>query len=111
MKKKIKLPIYYGNITILITKNIINDSKNHFNLDIDEYVEAYTYKNKPHDYILCFKKNIDLYNVVHEIVHLVNFIYEDHSIKLSKTNDEHQAYLSGYLFKKINKILNEAKEV
>ena len=106
MKKyKIKLPIYYGKITLLISKNLIFDSNHFLNINISEGIEAYSYKKEAHNYIIGIKKNGGLYNIVHEIVHIVNFIYEDHNIKLSKSNDEHQAYLTGYLFNEIYKKL------
>ena len=106
MKKyKIELPIYYGRITLLISKNLNFDTNHYLNINISEGIEAYSYKKKEHNYIIGIKKDVELYNIVHEIVHIVNFIYEDHGIKLSKSNDEHQAYLTGYLFNEIFKLL------
>lgn len=105
MKKyKIELPIYYGKITVYID-NEIELIGEKIGVDISEHVECFCYRKEPHNYIIGLKENIFYYNIVHEVVHLVNFIYEDHHIKLSKSNDEPQAYLTGYLFDEIFKKL------
>lgn len=101
---KFDLPIYYGTIIISKGKNLKKVAKE-YNLKIDENIEAFTYRIEQHNYVIGVKKNVELYNIIHEVVHLVNFIYEDHNIKLSKSNDEHQAYLTGYLFNEIYKRL------
>lgn len=101
---KFDLPIYYGTVAICIGKNHKKVAKE-YNFKIDKNIEAFTYRVEPHNYVIGVKKNVELYNIVHEVVHLVNFIYEDHNIKLSKSNDEHQAYLTGYLFNEIFKLL------
>lgn len=101
---KFDLPIYYGTITISKGKKLKKVAKE-YNLKIDENIEAFTYRIEQHNYVIGVKKDVELYNIVHEIAHLVNFIYEDHNIKLSKSNDEHQAYLMGYLFNEIYKRL------
>ncbi len=105
MKKfKIELPIYYGTVKIYIDNEIELIGKK-IGVDITDGIECFCYRKQPHNYIIGLKENIFYYNIVHEVVHLVNFIYEDHNIKLSKSNDEHQAYLTGYLFNEIYKKL------
>ena len=101
---KIELPIYYGQISIYINNDIELIGKE-LNIDIEDGIECFAYKKEPHNYFIGLKENIFYYNIVHEVVHLVNFIYQDHNIKLSKSNDEHQAYLTGYLFNEIFKLL------
>ena len=103
--KHIKLPIYYGTLTIIHC-----DSWNeleYYNVPfVDEQIEQFCYKKIEHEYYLCFKtKNVAAMS--HEIVHLVNFIYLDHNIKKSRKNDEHEAYLFSWLFKKVFKFLKE----
>ena len=103
--KHIKLPIYYGTLTIIHC-----DSWKELDLDIevDERVGEFCYKKTEHEYYLCFKtKNAAA--ITHEIVHLVNFIYLDHSIKKSRTNDEPEAYLFAWLFNKVFKFIKQCK--
>lgn len=103
-RNKIELPIYYGFVEIIKCKNY-NKINKELNIDVDNSIEAFAYKKQPHDYVVCFKNTKDISLIVHEVVHLVNFIYEDHVIKLSKSNDEPQAYLTQYLFSEIYKKL------
>ena len=43
--------------------------------------------------------------IAHEIVHVINYIYLDCGIELDRVNDENQAYLTGWLFEEIEKII------
>jgi hypothetical protein len=45
--------------------------------------------------------------IAHEIVHLKNYIYQDCAMELDRYNDEPEAYLTGWLFLKINNFLNK----
>lgn len=45
--------------------------------------------------------------IAHEIVHIINYIYLDIGIHLDRENDEHQAYLTGWLFNEIEKFINQ----
>jgi hypothetical protein len=108
-RHKIELPIYYGFIEIISCKNY-NKINKELGINVDNNIQAFAYKKEPHNYVVCFSDNKDLSIIVHEVVHLVNFIYEDHSMKLSKTNDEFQAYLTQYLFSEIVSKINKAAE-
>jgi hypothetical protein len=44
--------------------------------------------------------------IVHETVHLVNMIFQHTGIRPDLNNDELQAYLTGFIFDKINKYVN-----
>ena len=97
--KKIKLPIYYGTVTIIYAKKW-SEIYDIIGIEVDERHAEFCFKKTEHEYYLCFKTK-DLPQIAHEIVHLVNFIYLDSNIKKSRTNDEPEAYLFAYLFKKV----------
>ena len=99
-RHKIELPIYHGFVEVISCNNY-NKINKELGLNVDNSSTAFAYRKAPHNYVLCFAVKNDLSIIVHEVVHLVNFIYEDHNIQLSKTNDEPQAYLTQYLFNQI----------
>jgi hypothetical protein len=106
--KTFKLPIFYGKVTI-IKCDSWKEIYEYYDLDISESIEAFCYKKTEHDYYICLKTN-NLSQIAHEIVHLVNFIYIDSNIRKSRTNDEAEAYLFAYLFKKVVKFLKDEKK-
>lgn len=64
--------------------------------------------NHPTDgiYVVFDKDILSTSMVVHELVHIINEIYINCGIKLSRTNDEHQAYLTQFIYEEVCKILN-----
>lgn len=109
--KEIEIPIFFGTLQIVVTNNFKKAVKklkiNIGDYEVDNY-SAFTYKDS--------RNNVDLYRVfitkgvktsvvVHESVHIVNFIFKNTGIELSLTNDETQAYLTGWIFEQIDKQL------
>ncbi len=110
MKSKFKLQILHGTVTVVDSKDLSKIAKEH-NVQFRDSVECYdafvfqSEKNRL-EYFICFeKKYISFSNISHEIVHLINAIYIDHGIFQDEKNDEWTAYFSGWLTKKICKIL------
>lgn len=64
-------------------------------------------KDKYRHYVVAFTDADHLSNIAHEIVHLKNHIYLDCAMELDRYNDEPEAYLTGWLFDKINNFLNK----
>lgn len=86
-----KVPIYNINIKVKL-KNKIKD------------YDAYVYK-KNNIIHAVFRKNVDDSIIVHECIHIVNFIFKISNVYLDVDNDETQAYLTQYIFKELKKII------
>ena len=57
-------------------------------------------------YVVAFTDKHHISNIVHEIVHIKNNIFVDCAMEVDRFNDEPEAYLSGWLYDKIDKFLN-----
>jgi hypothetical protein len=104
--KKFDIPIYQCKLTIILDKDLSYVEKKYKTKSLSNY-GAITMRvpNKFSEYIIAFEYTQGTI-IAHEIVHLKNYIYQDKGIELDRYNDEHEAYLIGYLFDIINKFLN-----
>lgn len=99
-KKTIKIPLYYGDLTIIKAKKLSSVGK----------YEAVVWRDETKKYL---KLNVAFANkttadvIAHETVHLVNHVFIHTGIKLEPYNDEAQAYLTGWFVKKITKFLKK----
>lgn len=103
--KIIKIPILFGKIKVIYT----TDTAYVLRL----YKKPLKYKDRTafvfrHEdfYVACFSVK-DLNIIVHESVHIVNYIFEDTHIKPDVKNDELQAYLTAWVFDEINNFINK----
>lgn len=105
-KKTIDIPIYQCKLTIILDKDLSYITKKYKTIDLSNY-GAVTMRipNKHSEYIIAFEYSEGSI-IAHEIIHLVNYIFKDRGVKLDIKNDESQAYLTGWLFKEIDKFLN-----
>jgi len=108
-KKTIKIPIYCGKLTIVIDKDL-SWVENRFKTPSLKNYGAVTLKDesKYRHYVVAFEYSTGSI-IAHEIVHIINYIYLDCGIHLDRDNDEHQAYLTGWLFDEIDKFINNKK--
>jgi hypothetical protein len=106
IKKTIDIPIYQCKLTIILDKDLSYVEKKYRTKSLSNY-GAITMRvpNKFTEYIMAFEYSEGTI-IAHEIVHLKNYIYQDRGIELDKFNDEPEAYLTGWLFKQVQKILN-----
>lgn len=104
-KTKIKVPVYDRVVYVIHATNMDKVTKK---FDLRPGAEKYD--------AFCFRKDDFIYAVfqtkkphiiAHECVHLVNMIFDDVNAELDLRNDEPQAYLTGFLFKKIYKSLHK----
>lgn len=108
MKSKIiSIPIYCGKLTIIFDKNLKYVEEKFKTPPLENY-GAVTLKDesKYRHYVVAF----EYYSgsiIAHEIVHIINYIFTDCGIHLDRDNDEHQAYLTGWLFEKIDEFLKK----
>lgn len=106
-KTTIDIPIYQCKLTIILDKDLSYVEKKYRTKSLSDY-GAVTMRvhNKFSEYVMAFEYAEGTI-IAHEIVHLKNLIYQDRCIKLDKHNDEHEAYLVGWLFKQIDNFLNK----
>lgn len=48
-----------------------------------------------------------LHHLAHECIHVINVIYKQKGIQPQRDNDEHEAYLMGFLFQKIEALIRK----
>lgn len=106
--KTIKIPIYYGKLTICIDKDLKWIEKKYKTRSLEDF-GAVTFKDetKYRHYIVAFTDSKHLSNIAHEIVHLKNHIYQDCAMELDRFNDEPEAYLTGWLFDEIYSFIKD----
>jgi len=109
MKKKLKIPIYFGDLLLIQTNNFEKVEKK-YNIsglqNSDACVYPIPYSNGYTKYLMLFNKDVTPSIVAHEAVHAVNFIFRDRDIELDVINDEPQAYLLGWIVKQCHNYLN-----
>lgn len=103
-EKKIKIPLYFSNLTVIQTNNFKKLEKK---FDIDYYQDGYsaiTLKRNG-NVIVAFKKKTNASIIAHESVHICNHIFKNVGIQPCLDNDEAFAYLLGWIVKKIHKTI------
>lgn len=108
--KKIDIPIYYGSLIIVVSDKYPDVAKK-FGLseDVDRF-GAFVWTRQDSsgitEFLICIDEEVENHLIAHETVHLVNAIFEDKGIQLDRSNDEPQAYLTGWVFKQIEDFVN-----
>lgn len=100
-QKKIEIPIYYCNLTIILDKDLSYVEKKYKTMPLSNY-GAVTMRvpNKFCEYVMAFEyTDVDI--IAHEVTHLKNYIFEDRGLILDVKNDEAEAYLVMYLFEQV----------
>lgn len=102
----IKIPIYHGELTLIKSKDFKKTNKK-YKLNIPPRFGAVTFRNENvngFEVVISFvDSNVSL--IAHEAIHACNFIYENIGAKLDIQNDEHQAYITGWIVEEIEKFL------
>ena len=108
--KTIKIPIYQCKLTIILDKDLSYVEKKYNTKSLKNYGAVTMIKpNTFSEYIVAFEYSTGSI-IAHEVVHLVNYIFQDRNVELDRFNDEPQAYLTGWLFKQIDDFLNSAEK-
>jgi len=105
MRKKIKIPIY--NTDLLIIKDEPFDKLElEFNLQMEQSYEAITFEFN-NQIVVCFNGKVSLNVLVHESVHICNFLYYRIGAVKELHNDEHEAYITAWIVEKIYECINK----
>lgn len=104
--KTIEIPIYRAELTIILDKDLSAIEKKYSSTSLEGF-GAVTIKDdyKYRTYLVVFTDKDDVSNIVHEVVHIKNYIYEDCAMKVNTDDDEPEAYLTAWLFDEIYKFL------
>jgi hypothetical protein len=117
MKKiSFKIPIYNGKVLLVYTNDFLKVGRKfgvQFEVDINS-CKGLAYKVKDNKYLILIKKYRadDLDTLVHECLHITNYILKDKGVIVDIENDEAQTYLLGYIMGKIQskKIWNKKQK-
>lgn len=113
-KHEVEIPIFHDRFTIIKIRNL-HDLNAVYNTDIkpNDY-DAVTFISNDDEIIIAFQgapeEPIKTKIIVHEIVHLVNYIFERLGLELNTRNDEPQAYITGWVFEQVEQFLNKDKK-
>ncbi|RKT01086.1 hypothetical protein [Chryseobacterium defluvii] len=116
--KTIKIPIFFGNLTIIYSEgwdevNKRYEKQTDWLTPLENLSEACVftahYKSGYTQYVVAFKRIPKGFVIAHECVHLVNRIFQDRRLVLDMYNDETQAYLTGWFFEQIDNFFKNQK--
>ena len=105
-KKKIKIPIFHGELTMIKAKDFSKVGKK-YKMNVEGF-SAVVWKDEKQKFLSLFvafngKPKSDI--IAHEAVHLVNHVFINKGIEPCRYNDENQAYLTGWFVKQIQKFI------
>lgn len=105
-ERKITIPIYEVPVKIVIfdKEKEVRDKYPEF---FSEGTKACTVENFETGDLILILPSYRMSDIAHEGLHLMNCIYRQKGIQPQRDNDEHEAYLIGYIFMRIEKILYE----
>ena len=111
--KKINIPVYFGTL-VIIQKKSLKDIPKKWAIDFDFHgYAATTYtKNTKSGYlriVMAFMKNTTPEIIAHESYHAVCYLFSKDGIELDIHNDEHGAFVLGWIVKQCHKYLNIKK--
>lgn len=104
--KKLPATFFTSDIYVVITDDWEEVNKK-FNTNIKSSYGsvAFEFDEPYHKAYLAFNtKHYKVEYMVHECVHVVNWVLQNAGVKLDPDNDETQAYFTSWLFTEVNKI-------
>ena len=111
---KLYLPIYEVTINIVIAEDIKESMKDCKMTFEDDNFRAIAITTSTKEYYMFLPGNKDftdvsINDVVHESKHIVNMIFQAHSIELDTGNDEYECYFLAALVTKIHSFIIKLK--
>lgn len=110
-KKTIKVPIYFGTLTIHQTDDY-SGTLDKYEVDGSKIADSCSWVYPKMHYHMMFrqKKHVCASYIAHECLHVSNYIFQNAGIRLNTDNDEPSAYLVAWLVKKCHLFLDVGKE-
>ena len=106
-KKKIKVPIFIGSISLYECEDFKALEKK-YNLSDASGCLAFAFKNGS-EYVMAFTKDYTQNDVAHESLHVVDYIFRDIGADMGSVNKEVQCYLLGWIVEQCHKFLEGVK--
>jgi len=111
--KKVKIPIYFGEI-VVIQKKKLSDIPKKWTIDFDFHGYAATCytkndKNGCLRIVIAFMKPTTPEIIAHESYHAVSYLFSHNGIKHDLNNDEPGAFILGWIVKQCHKNLKTRK--
>jgi hypothetical protein len=111
---KKRIPIYYGELIIIFNDNF-DESLKKANIVLEKKITGYSALSIPtinkktnvSKYVIIFKREPSNSDIVHEALHITNWILNDRGVEVTANNDEAQCYLLGYIVKEIYDFLKK----
>jgi hypothetical protein len=102
MKKTVKIPIYFGDLIIII-KEPMEEVMKRYNLEGSGKQDCFCCEltSKYPKYLLYISETASIGEIGHECMHLLQYIYTGRGIKFTNDINEHDAYIMGFLIKKV----------
>ena len=94
-EKKVPIPIFLVDLVLIKTDNF-KEVMEYYHVEGDGNYTAFVLDNQKGEIVLVYNE-FDWPVMVHEIVHVTNAVFKRCHIEPSLSNDETQAYLSGWL--------------
>ena len=111
--RKIKIPIYFGVLEVVVAKNLrkaLIKHKEPLNGFKPENYDAFVWDDLSSGlavYKVYIKPTANHKTVAHEALHIVNLLFNNIGAKPDLNNDEPQAYLLGWVVEQIHKTLKK----
>ncbi len=111
MTHKVKIPIYYGHLHVIIADDFTKHGN--YKKSINEYPAFSNIVDKKNwHYGIFIKPNrIDDHSLIaHEALHIVGYIFNSIKCKMDIDNDEPQCYLLGWVVDEVYKAIDKFKK-
>jgi hypothetical protein len=106
-QKKIKIPLYFGTLTLIQTEDFKAIEKK-YNLTTTECCDAITFE-VGEEVIVLFGAETSASLMAHEAVHVTSIVFTNVGIKGDLDNDEPFAYFLGWVVEQMDKFLAAKK--
>lgn len=106
MLYKAKVPIYYGELHVIISDDFTKHGR--FDKSVNDYKAIATTIGESKWGIFINPKHINEHSVIaHEALHIVGYIFESIKCKMDLDNDEPQCYLLGWVVEQTYKAIKK----
>ncbi|MGB3495753.1 MAG: hypothetical protein WBA57_23690 [Elainellaceae cyanobacterium] len=111
IKKKIKIPIYFGELILILSEDLEKTAKD-LGTSLGAPSNGFCWNGLDKgltQYFIAIDKDATPSIIAHEASHCVNYIFKDRGIELDTHNDEPQCYLLSWIVDKCHEFLNKNK--
>lgn len=114
MKKRFKIPIYHGTLTVIITdciKDALDKERINYEGDGSHFHNCFGVAcGNENNYYVIFHNDAESLVprvIAHEAKHLVNLVFTTVGVKLDRDNDEAECYFLGWVVEQIHNVVDK----